>query len=167
MRGDIPCFLSLESLIIINRTGKVKQKKMNYWLIKSEPNEYSYDDLLKLGRDHWDGVRNYQARNNLKAMKPGDLAFFYHSVKEKAIVAIAKCVSESYQDPTTSDDRWVVVDFAPHQQLKRQVSLAEIKQKGELAEMVLLKNSRLSVQPVKKEEFDFILKLSEEEWNSA
>lgn len=136
---------------------------MNYWLIKSEPNEYSYDDLVKLEKDHWDGVRNYQARNNLKAMKPGDLAFFYHSVNEKAIVAIAECVSEFYQDPTTTDDRWVVVDFVPHKKLKRPISLAEIKQKDELANMVLLKNSRLSVQPVKQEEFDFILKMSEEE----
>lgn len=134
---------------------------MNYWLIKSEPNEYSYDDLVRLGKDHWDGVRNYAARNHMKAMKKGDLAFFYHSVKEKSIVGIAECVTEYYPDPTTDDDRWVVVDFAPKQKLKKSVSLDEIKQEEFLKDMILLKISRLSVQPVKKEEFDYIIKMSE------
>ena len=134
---------------------------MNYWLIKSEPNEYSYDDLVKLGKDHWDGVRNYAARNHMKAMKKGDLAFFYHSVKEKSIVGIAECVTEYYPDPTTDDDRWVVVDFAPKQKLKKPVSLDEIKQEEFLKDMILLKIPRLSVQPVKKEEFDYIIKMSE------
>ena len=134
---------------------------MNYWLIKSEPNEYSYDDLVRLGKDHWDGVRNYAARNHMKAMKKGDLAFFYHSVKEKSIVGIAECVTEYYPDPTTDDDRWVVVDFAPKQKLKKPVSLDEIKQEEFLKDMILLKISRLSVQPVKKEEFDYIIKMSE------
>jgi len=133
---------------------------MNYWLIKSEPNAYSFDDLLKDGKTYWDGVRNYQARNNMKAMQPGDLALFYHSVSEKSVVGIAECVKEFYQDPTTDDDRWVVVDFAAKKKLKRTVSLAEIKEKDELSEMVLLKNSRLSVQPVKKEEFDLIIQMS-------
>ncbi|WP_286745898.1 EVE domain-containing protein [Roseivirga sp. UBA1976] len=135
---------------------------MNYWLIKSEPNTYSYDDLVQKGQDHWDGVRNYQARNNLKAMKPGDLALFYHSVNEKAVVGIAECVSEHYPDPTTDDDRWVVVDFVPKQKLKKPVSLEDIKRESLLSEMVLVKNSRLSVQPVKKEEFDQILKMAQE-----
>ncbi|WP_305982245.1 EVE domain-containing protein [Roseivirga thermotolerans] len=135
---------------------------MNYWLIKSEPNTYSYDDLVQKGKDHWDGVRNYQARNNLKAMKPGDLALFYHSVNEKAVVGIAECVSEHYPDPTTDDDRWVVVDFVPKQKLKKPVSLEDIKRESLLSEMVLVKNSRLSVQPVKKEEFDQILKMAQE-----
>lgn len=134
---------------------------MNYWLIKSEPNTYSWDDFVKLGRDHWDGVRNYQARNNMKAMKTGDLAFFYHSVKEKSIVGVAKCLKEYYQDPTTEDDRWVVVDFAPEYKLKKPVSLEEIKAKKELNDMVLVKNSRLSVQPVTREEFDLIIGMSE------
>lgn len=134
---------------------------MNYWLIKSEPNEYSYDDLVKLGKDHWDGVRNYAARNHMKAMKKGDLAFFYHSVKEKSIVGIAECITEYYPDPTTDDNRWVVVDFAPKQKLKKPVSLDEIKQEEFLKDMILLKISRLSVQPVKKEEFDYIIKMSE------
>ncbi len=136
---------------------------MNYWLIKSEPNTYSWDDLVKLGRDHWDGVRNYQARNNINNMKIGDLALFYHSVNEKSVVGIAEIVSEPYPDPTTDDTRWVVVDVVPKIKLKRAVSLAEIKNEQNLQEMVLLKNSRLSVQPVKKEEFDHIIGLSEVE----
>lgn len=134
---------------------------MNYWLIKSEPNTYSWDDLVRLKRDHWDGVRNYQARNNLKAMKPGDLALFYHSVNEKSVVGIAECVSDPYADPTTEDDRWVVVDFVPKTALKKPVSLEVIKNNPELSEMVLVKNTRLSVQPVKKQEFELILALSE------
>jgi predicted RNA-binding protein with PUA-like domain len=135
---------------------------MNYWLIKSEPNAYSWDDLVKLGRDHWDGVRNYQARNNIKAMKAGDLALFYHSVNEKSIVGVAECVSGHYPDPTTDDKRWVVVDFIPKEKLMQPVTLEQIKQKPELSEMVLVKNTRLSVQPVKKEEFDLIIALSEQ-----
>jgi len=134
---------------------------MNYWLIKSEPNTYSWDDLVKQGRDHWDGVRNYQARNNLRAMKLGDLALFYHSVNEKSVVGIAECVKEFYPDPTTDDDRWVVVDFVPKQKLKKPVTLQEIKAMTSLADMVLVKNSRLSVQPVTKEEFDLIITMSE------
>ena len=134
---------------------------MNYWLIKSEPNTYSYDDLVKKGQDHWDGVRNYAARNHMKAMQKGDLAFFYHSVDEKAIVAIAECVKEYYPDPTTDDDRWVVVDFAPKRKLKKPITLEMIKQEDALSEMILLKISRLSVQPVTKDEFEYILKMSE------
>ena len=133
---------------------------MNYWLIKSEPNAYSWDDLVKLGRDHWDGVRNYAARKHMMNMKVGDLALFYHSVKEKRIVGIAECVKEYYQDPTTDDERWVVVDFVPKEPLKRPVSLDEIKADERLSEMVLIKISRLSVQPVRKEEFDVIMELA-------
>lgn len=135
---------------------------MKHWLIKSEPNTYSWDDFVNLGRDHWDGVRNYQARNNMKEMKVGDLALFYHSVKQKSVVGIAKVVKEFYQDPTTDDDRWVVVDFEPLSELKKPVSLDQIKKDQRLSEMVLLKNSRLSVQPVKKEEFDIIVGMSEQ-----
>jgi predicted RNA-binding protein with PUA-like domain len=134
---------------------------MNYWLIKSEPSTYSWDDFVAKGRDHWDGVRNYQARNFMKEMKVGDLALFYHSVKEKSVVGVAKVVREHYQDPTTEDDRWVVVDFEPEMKLKKPVSLEEIKSETVLAEMVLLKNSRLSVQPVVEEEFSQIIKMSE------
>ena len=134
---------------------------MNYWLIKSEPNTYSWDDLVKLGKDHWDGVRNYQARNNMKVMAPSDLALFYHSVNEKCVVGVAECVSNYYQDPTTDDDRWVVVDFVPKFKLKRPVTLEQVKSDVRLTDMVLVNNSRLSVQPVKKEEFDLIIAMSE------
>lgn len=131
---------------------------MNYWLIKSEPNTYSWDDLVKLGRDKWDGVRNYAARKHLMSMKEGDLALFYHSVKEKSVVGIAKVVREHYPDPTT-DDRWVVVDFAPDRKLERPVSLEEIKNEPLLSEMVLLKISRLSVQPVTEAEFSKVVSM--------
>ena len=134
---------------------------MNYWLIKSEPEAYSWDNLVAKGTDHWDGVRNYAARNNMKAMKVGDLAFFYHSVKEKAIVGIAECVKEHYPDPTTDDDRWVVVDFSPKQKLKKPVTLEDVKADDRLQGMDLLRLSRLSVQSVKKEEFDIILEKSQ------
>lgn len=130
---------------------------MNYWLIKSEPNTYSWDDFVNLGRDHWDGVRNYQARNNMKEMKVNDLALFYHSVNEKSVVGIAKVVKEYYQDPTTDDERWIVVDFEPVNKLDKPVSLDQVKNDDRLSEMVLVNNSRLSVQPVRKEEFDIIL----------
>ena len=134
---------------------------MNYWLIKSEPNTYSYDDLVKLGQDHWDGVRNYMARNNIMLMKKGDLCLFYHSIKEKAIVGIAEVVKEYYPDPTTDDDRWCVMDVIPLQKLKKPVTLAEVKADKRLDKMMLVTHSRLSVQPVKKEEFDIVLEKSE------
>lgn len=130
---------------------------MNYWLIKSEPGAYSWDDLVRDKETYWDGVRNYQARNNLKAMKVGDLALYYHSVNDKCVVGIARIVKEAYQDPTTDDDRWVAVDVVPETPFKRPVTLAEIKADSLLDEMVLVKNSRLSVQPVQKEEFDNIV----------
>ena len=134
---------------------------MAYWLIKSEPNTYSWDDFVKLGRDHWDGVRNYQARNNLKTMLAGDLALFYHSVNEKAVVGLAEVVREFYPDPTSTNDAWVVVDLVPIQKLKNSVTLAMIKEDDRLSEMVLVKNSRLSVQPVSQEAFDIIIGMSE------
>ena len=134
---------------------------MQYWLIKSEPNTYSWDDFVKLGRDHWDGVRNYQARNNMKAMKKGDLALFYHSVNEKSVIGIAKVVKEYYPDPTIDDDRWVVVDFVPERKLNNPVTLEAVKSNPKLADIVLVKNSRLSVQPLDKASFDEILKMSE------
>ncbi len=136
---------------------------MNYWLIKSEPNNYSWDDLVKLEVDHWDGVRNYAARNNIRSMQVGDLCLFYHSVNEKSVVGVAKVVSQPYADPTTDDERWSVVDVRPQFKLKRQVTLAEIKADDRLSEMVLVKQSRLSVQPVRKEEFDIVVALSENE----
>lgn len=135
---------------------------MNYWLIKSEPNTYSWDDLVKLGKDHWDGVRNFKARNNIKAMKVGDLCLFYHSVNEKSVVGIAEVVKEYYKDPTTDDHHWYVMDVKPVRKLKRPVTLAEVKADPRLSDMQLVKYSRLSVQAVKKEEFDIILALSEQ-----
>lgn len=136
---------------------------MNYWLIKSEPNTYSWDDLVAKGPDLWDGVRNYTARNNLKAMKVGDLAFFYHSVNEKAIVGIAECVKEHYPDPTIDDDRWVVVDFVAKEKLKKPVTLEEVKADERLGQMDLLRLSRLSVQSVTKDAFDIIISKSQEQ----
>lgn len=130
---------------------------MNYWLIKSEPGTYSWDDLVKEKKTHWDGVRNYQARNNMKDMKVGDHALYYHSVNEKCCVGIAEIVKEYYQDPTTDDDRWVVVDIAPVEKFSNPVTLADIKADDRLSQMVLVNNSRLSVQPVRKEEFDIIV----------
>jgi len=130
---------------------------MNYWLIKSEPGDYSWDDLVKDKRTYWDGVRNFQARNNLKNMEVGDLCLFYHSVNEKSNVGIAKVAREHYQDPTTEDERWVVVDVVPESAFKRPVTLADIKADERLSNMVLVRNSRLSVQPVKREEFDIVV----------
>lgn len=133
---------------------------MNYWLMKSEPGAYSWDDLEKDGKTYWDGVRNYQARNFMKDMKVGDLALFYHSVNDKCAVGIAKIVKEHYQDPTIEDDRWVAVDIVPFEKFDNPVTLAQIKADDRLDQMVLVRNSRLSVQPVKKEEFDIIIGMS-------
>lgn len=135
---------------------------MQYWLIKSEPDAYSWDDLVKEEVGVWDGVRNYQARNNLKAMKLGDLALFYHSVSEKAVMGIAQVVKEFYQDPTTEDERWVSVSFSAVRKLTNPVSLKQIKSEQRLENMALLKLSRLSVSPLKQEEFEVILELSEQ-----
>jgi predicted RNA-binding protein with PUA-like domain len=132
---------------------------MNYWIIKSEPFKYSWDQFKKDKKTCWDGVRNYQARNNLKAMKKGDLLLFYHSNEGMCIVGIAKVVTEFYQDPTTTEDAWVSVDVAPFKTLKKPVTLAEIKADEYLKEMQLVKLQRLSVGIVKPEEFDRICML--------
>jgi predicted RNA-binding protein with PUA-like domain len=132
---------------------------MNYWLIKTEPGTYSWADLVKDKKTSWDGVRNFQARNNLKAMKKGDIVLVYHSMDEKAVVGIAKIVKESYPDPKEPD--WVSVDVAADRPLKNPVTLAQIKSDKRLSDMTLVRSSRLSVQPVRKEEFDFIVALSE------
>ena len=130
---------------------------MNYWLIKTEPGNYSWEDLKRDKETYWDGVRNYQARNNLKEMKAGDLCLYYHSVNEKCVLGLAKVVKEAYQDPTTDDERWVAVDVVPDKEFKTPVTLAMVKAEADLADMVLVKNSRLSVQPVKPAEFDKIV----------
>ena len=132
---------------------------MNYWLVKSEPGTFSWDDLVRDKKTVWDGVRNFQARNNLKNMKKGDLAFFYHSGEDKAIVGIGKITKEGYPEP--KDNSWIAVDIAPDKKLKKPVTLAQIKADKRLLNMVLVKASRLSVQPVKAEEFDLIVALSE------
>lgn len=132
---------------------------MRYWLIKSEPSTYAWDDLVRDGKTYWDGVRNFQARNNIRAMKPGDLALYYHSVKEKSVVGVAKVVSEPYPDPTAKDGDWTVVDVAPAFGLKKAVTLGEIKAVKALRDMILVRQSRLSVQPVEKPEFDEIVRM--------
>lgn len=136
---------------------------MNYWLIKSEPFKYSWDELLADKSTYWDGVRNYAARLNLRAMKVGDHCLFYHSNKGLEIVGIAKVIKEAYQDPTTDDDRWVAVDVEALETLKRPVSLKEIKANDKLQDMELVKISRLSVSKVKKKEYDIIMKLSQQQ----
>ena len=135
---------------------------MNYWLVKSEPDAYSWDDLVALGRDHWDGVRNYAARKHMKEMKLGDEVFFYHSNAGKDVVGIAKVVKEFYPDPTTDDDRWVVVDLVPIRKLKRGVTLQEVKYDERLKDIPLVRLMRLSVQPMPKEAFGIILEKSEQ-----
>ena len=133
---------------------------MNHWLVKSEPFKYSWEKFNKDGQTFWDGVRNFQARNNLREMKAGDLVFFYHSNEGKAIVGIAKVLKEAYQDPTTDDKNWVVVDLAPVEALKRPVTLEEIKADERLKDIGLVKQGRLSVMGLKAEEFDRILELA-------
>lgn len=130
-----------------------------HWLMKSEPNKYSYDDLVKDGSTYWDGVRNFEARNNLAAMKKGDLVLYYHSVVGKEVVGVARVTTESYADPTADDDTWVVVDVAPVVAFKQPVSLAQIKADGALPDIALVRRSRLSVVPIDKAEFQHILKL--------
>lgn len=134
---------------------------MAYWLIKSEPFKYSWDQFVKDGSTFWDGVRNYAARNNLRSMKKGDLAFFYHSNEGMEIVGVAKVIKESYQDPTTEEIAWVVVDFKPHKKLKNTVTLAQVKATPALANMALIRFGRLSVQPVLEEEWELIMAMSE------
>ena len=131
----------------------------HYWLAKSEPFKYSWSDFEKDGSTYWDGVRNAQARNNLADMKKGDLVLFYHSNEGKEVVGIAKVTQESYQDPTTDDDRWAVVELAPLKAMQQPVTLQQIKSDPELAETALIKQSRLSVMPLSKPAFDRILEL--------
>ena len=130
-----------------------------HWLMKSEPFKYSWDDLVKDGSTYWDGVRNYEARNNLAAMKKGDLALYYHSNEGKQVVGVVRVTGEAYPDPTTKDDRWVVVDVEPVVPFKRPVSLAEIKADSGLAEIALVRRGRLSVVPLTPAEFRHVMKL--------
>jgi len=134
---------------------------MRHWLVKSEPFKYSWEQFQKDKQTFWDGVRNYQARNNLREMKKGDLVMFYHSNEGKEIIGIAKVVKEFYQDPTTDDTNWVVVDLSPFKKLKNTVTLETIKADKQLQNIALVKQGRLSVMPLKAEEFDRIIELSE------
>jgi len=132
---------------------------MAYWLVKSEPFKYSWDKFVEDKQTMWDGVRNYAARNNLKAMKKGDQVLWYHSNEGLEIVGIAKVAKEFYQDPTTEDTNWVVVDLKPFKKIKKPVTLETVKADKRLTNMALVRLGRLSVQPVTDEEFDIIMQL--------
>jgi predicted RNA-binding protein with PUA-like domain len=132
---------------------------MNYWLVKSEPFKYSWEQFVHDGNTFWDGVRNYVARNNLKAMTKGDHVLFYHSNEGLAIVGIAEVLKEAYQDPTTTDPNWVAVDLKPIKALKKPVTLAQIKSEPSLKNMDLVRLSRLSVGSVREKEYKKILSL--------
>ncbi len=135
---------------------------MAYWLVKSEPSTYSWEDLVKEKQTCWSGIRNYAARLHLRGMKKGDEVFFYHSNEGTDIVGIAKVTNESYQDPTTGDDKWVAVDLAAHKKIKNPVTLETIKKDKRLAGMALVRIGRLSVQPVTDAEWKVVMELAGE-----
>ena len=135
--------------------------KIRYWLLKSEPSTWSWEDQVNAKVDMWDGVRNYQARNNLMSMKKKDLCFFYHSVSEKSIIGIAEVIKEHYPDPTDKTGKFVVIDIKAKKKLKKSVSLEEIKSTPKLSNIALIKQSRLSVMPLTKNEWDTIINISE------
>ena len=135
---------------------------MAYWLAKSEPSTYSWDDLVKEKQTCWSGIRNYAARIHMRNMKKGDEVFFYHSNEGVEIVGIAKVIKEAYPDPTTDDDRWVAVDLKPVRKLKNPVSLESIKKEKSLKEMALVRISRLSLQPVSDDEWEIVMKMAGE-----
>jgi predicted RNA-binding protein with PUA-like domain len=134
---------------------------MAYWLVKSEPSVYSWEDFQKDGKTSWEGVRNYAARNHLRAMKKGDEVFYYHSNEGLSIVGIAKVIKEAYQDPTTAEEAWVTVDLKPVKSLKHPVSMKQIKNEKRLQDMALLRISRLSVQPVTEAEWMVVLEMAQ------
>jgi predicted RNA-binding protein with PUA-like domain len=133
---------------------------MNYWLVKQEPEKYSFDDLIKEGKTDWTGVRNFQARNNLRAMKTGDRVLFYHSVSEKAVVGSAEVSREAFQDETDETGKWIAVEIKPIEKFQKAIGLDEIKAHKNLQNITLIKQSRLSVMPLTREEFETILKLA-------
>jgi predicted RNA-binding protein with PUA-like domain len=134
---------------------------MNYWLVKSEPDVYSFQQLQTEGISRWDGVRNYQARNNLRTMKKGDLCFFYHSNIGLEVVGIAEVLNEFYPDPTAEKGDWSAVDLVPYKALKNSVTLKEIKENPALQDILLVRNGRISVMPLTKDAFEEILRMSE------
>ena len=133
---------------------------MNYWLVKTEPEEYSFNRLLSDRKTVWNGVRNFQARNNLKAMKKGERVFIYHSGKSKEIVGIAEVITEYYPDPSDKTGLWVVVEIKPIKRLNKPVTLAQIKKEKSLTKLPLLKQSRLSVMPISRDDFLYILNIT-------
>ncbi len=134
---------------------------MKYWLVKQEPESYSFSDFQKEGKTDWTGVRNFTARNNLKEMKAGDKVFYYHSGGEKAVVGLAKVTKTAFPDPTADEGSWVAVELEAGKPVKNPVTLAAIKANSKLSEMKLVKLSRLSVSPVTKEEWDEIVEMSQ------
>ena len=146
----------LSNRLAYSRNRRVKQ----FWLVKQEPSSYSWTDFEADGKTAWTGVRNFTARNNLRAMRNGDTVFFYHSVTDKTVVGIAKVIREAYADPTAKEGDWSAVDLAPEKALPKAVSLDEIKRNPKLKDMALLRLSRLSVQPVTRVEFDEIVRMS-------
>ena len=131
--------------------------KNSYWLVKQEPETYSWDNFVSDGKTDWSGVRNYQARNNLREMKTGDRVLFYHSGKEKAVVGLAEVVKSAYADPTANDEQWVAVDLKPVKALKNPVPLAAIRYDKRLSQLPLIRQSQLSVMSLTKDEFDIIV----------
>ena len=140
-------------------TASKSEPTSGYWLVKQEPEAYSFDDLKRDGRTDWTGVRNFQARNNLRQMKVGDRILFYHSGEQKAVVGIAQVAKAAYPDPTANEEQWVAVDIQPLKPLREPVPRSTIKVEPELANMLLVRQSRLSVMPVTKEEFEVIVSM--------
>lgn len=136
-----------------------KKESKGHWLVKQEPEDYSWDDLVRDGSTQWTGVRNFQARNNLRQMKVGDAVLFYHSGKEKSVVGIASVSKAAYPDPTAKEEGWISVDIKPVKRLAKAVSLADIKANAKLSELLLVRQSRLSVLPVGKNEFAEIVRM--------
>lgn len=135
-------------------------KGKNYWLVKQEPEAYSWNDLVRDGKTQWTGVRNFQARNNLRQMKVGDMVLFYHSGKEKSVVGVAEVAKAAYPDPTANEESWIAVDIKPVKRLPNPVVLADVRANLKLGDLLLVRQSRLSVMPVSKEDFDEIVKMS-------
>ena len=135
------------------------KSKYNYWMVKQEPEAYSFDDLVAEGQTDWTGVRNYQARNNLRAMKAGDKVLFYHSGKGKEVVGLAEVTKAAYPDPTADDEQWVAVDLKPVKALANSVQLAAIRYDKRLSQLPLIRQSQLSVMPLTKDEFDVIVSM--------
>jgi predicted RNA-binding protein with PUA-like domain len=142
--------------------NKSKEEPAGYWLVKQEPEDYSWGDLVRDRRTQWTGVRNFQARNNLGQMKVGDVVLFYHSGKEKSVVGIAEVAKAAYPDPTADDPSWIAVDIKPVKAVPQPVSLADIRANRKLSNLLLVRQSRLSVMPVAKRDFDEILRMADE-----